>query len=343
MLVTTLDDAYAYEAITPEESAEAMRQLDISPGDLRKSEDKRRRLAEYLNATATVSGVIRLFKQERARGVYRKDVSGQASAGSGAISATVEAASGIGVTGAYYVAGVEVDFTVHGRTGAEIMAKTVSRGRRHSTAGVRSGPLEATMSDSGPSAYIGPQALLPPTKDAPIVNPGTLNAVSFGAPGWDAPEQAGRPPSYRRTLLGRVTQDVMDELVAEIRERIGPPLPDEDDGEVAQVVVGKVAYIAADTGEVFINVGTQARVTPGDRFRVLREGDAITDPDTGERLGATEAPVGVIEVVETMRAKLSRARLVEGDVEPGDVVRSVAPPVDAPSGAPGDDGEAEGQ
>lgn len=334
MLVSTLDEAYGYEAITPEEAAEAMTQLDISDGDLRKDPNERRRLAEYLNATATVSGVIKLFKQERARGVYRKDVSGQASGGSGAIGATVQAASGLGITGAYYVAGIKVDFAVYGRTGSEIMSRVVSRRRQHSLAGVRSGPIEATMSDAGPSAYIGSQALLPPTADAPIVNPGTLNAVAFGRPGWDAPDQRGRPPNYRRTLLGKVTQDVMNELIADVRERIGPPLPDEDDDRAVEVVVGKVAYIAADTGEVFINVGTQARVLAGDLFRVLREGAEITDPDTGERLGATEEAVGVVEVVEAMRAKLSRARLVEGEAAPGDVVRStVEEPDDSADGS----------
>ena len=83
MLVSTLDDAYGYEIITPEEAHVAMAELGISERDLRRNEDDRRRLAERLNATAAVSGSIRGFKQERARGMYRKDVSGVTGAGTG--------------------------------------------------------------------------------------------------------------------------------------------------------------------------------------------------------------------------------------------------------------------
>ena len=338
MLVSTLDDAYGYEAISVEEADAAMRELGVSARDVRKSEDARRLLAERLNATATVEGVIKSFKQERARGMYRKDVSGQTGGGSGSIAATVEASAAVGVVGAYYRAGVEVDFSVYGRTGTEIMARRVSRGQRYTSASVKSGPLEAGMSDAGPSARIGPQPLLPPVQGAPVVIPEALNQIAFGRPGWDVPDTPGRPPNYRRTLLGRVTQDVMAELVREVRERVGPPLPDEDADEPAIVLVGKVAFIEADTGDVYINLGTRHGLAIGDAFRVLREGDAITDPDTGERLGATETPVGAVEVVEVTRDRLSRARLTEGVAEEGDVVRlRPAPDIDTAAHDPRDE------
>jgi hypothetical protein len=331
MLVSTLGDAYGYEAIAPEEADAAMRELDISARDLRRSGDARRLLAERLNATALVEGVIRSFKQERARGMYRKDVSGQTGAGSGSIAATVEASAAVGVVGAYYVAGVEVDFTVHGRTGTEIMAKRVSRGQRFTTASVKSGPLEAGVSDAGPSARIGPQPLLPRVQGAPVVNPEALNQIAFGREGWDTPATPGRAPNFRRTLLGRVTQDVMAELVREVRERVGPPLPDDSADEPPVVLVGKVAFIERETGDVYINLGTRHGIAPGDVFRVLREGEAITDPDTGERLGATETPVGAIEVIEVARDKLSRTRVTDGVAEEGDVVRLLPAPTDDPA------------
>ncbi len=331
MLVSTLDDAYGYEIITPEEAHVAMAELGISERDLRRNEDDRRRLAERLNATAAVSGSIRGFKQERARGMYRKDVSGVTGAGTGSLSGNIGASTAVGVVGAYYTAAVEVDFRVFARTGVEISSKRVSAGRRHTSGGVKSGPLQAMISDAGATAYIGPQALISPTEQAPIVNPAALNVVAFGRDGWDAPEAPGRPPNFRRTLLGRVTQDVMDGAVRELRERIGPPLPDEEDDEPAVLLVGKVALIAADTGDVYINLGAQHAVQIGARFRVMREGSDITDPDTGERLGAAESRVGVVEIVEVVRDKLSRTRLVEGEADAGDVVRPI---VDGPAEEP---------
>jgi hypothetical protein len=322
MLVSTLDDAYGYEVITPEEARIAMAELDISERDLRRNEGDRQRLAERLNATAAVSGAIGGFKQERARGMYRRDMGGITGSGSGASSANVGASATVGIVGAYYTAKVEVDFKVYARSGVEIVSKRFSGGRRHTSGGVKSGPLEAMVSDAGAAAYIGPQALISPGEAAPIVNPAALNAVAFGRDGWDAPETAGRAPNFRRTLLGLVTQDVMDGLVRELRERVGPPLPDEEkDEEPALLVVGKVALIAADTGDVYINLGARHPVKTGDRFRVMREGASITDPDTGERLGAAETAVGVLEIVEIVRDRLSRTRLIEGEADAGDVVR----------------------
>ena len=337
MLVSTLDDAYGYEVITPEEALIAMEELDISERDLRRNEVDRQRLAERLNATAAVSGTIGRFKQERARGMYRRDMGGITGSGTGASSANVGASTAVGVVGAYYTASVEVDFRVFARTGVEIVSKRFSGGRRHTSGGVKSGPLEAMISDAGATAYIGPQALLTPADAPPVVNPATLNQVAFGREGWDAPDDPSRAPNFRRTLLGLVTQDVMDGLVRELRERIGPPLPEEEgDDEPAVLLVGKVALIAADTGDAYINLGAQHSVRAGDRFRVMREGDAITDPDTGERLGASETAVGVLEVVEVVRDKLSRTILIEGEADAGDVVRPV---VDEGGDLPGSDDE----
>jgi hypothetical protein len=253
--------------------------------------------------------------------MYRRDVGGITGSASGG--ANIGASAAVGVVGAYYTAAVEVDFRVFARTGVEIVSKRFSGGRRHTSGGVKSGPLEAIISDAGTTAYIGPQVLIAPATKAPVVNPETLNVVAFGRDGWDTPDERGRPPNFRGTLLGLVTQDVMDGLVRELRERIGPPLPDEEDEEPAMLLVGKVAMIAADTGDVYINLGARHAVRPGAHFRVLREGAIITDPDTGERLGATETPVGVVEIVEVVRDKLSRTRLVDGEADAGDVVRPI--------------------
>ena len=51
----------------------------------------------------------------------------------------------------------------------------------------------------------------------------------------------------------------------------------------------------------------------GDTFRVLRQGSPITDLDTHEIIGYTEAELGKIEVTE-VEANLSKAKIVDGNL-----------------------------
>lgn len=52
-------------------------------------------------------------------------------------------------------------------------------------------------------------------------------------------------------------------------------------------IEGKVAKIV-DERTVIINRGAEAGVREGMKFAILVEGDAVTDPDTGETLGTWE-------------------------------------------------------
>ncbi|KAA0252351.1 MAG: hypothetical protein EDX89_18960 [Acidobacteria bacterium] len=88
----------------------------------------------------------------------------------------------------------------------------------------------------------------------------------------------------------------------------------------ASGVAGKIAK--ADGSTVFLNVGSEAGVSPGDEFDVYRVGDPIKDPDTGEVLGADEKKVGRVRVTAVKGARLSTAAVVTGSgLQAGDVLK----------------------
>ncbi len=63
---------------------------------------------------------------------------------------------------------------------------------------------------------------------------------------------------------------------------------------------------------------------PGDQLAVYDVGEVFVDPDTGERLGAEETELGVVEITRS-QAKFSRAKVVGKafEVEKGSVLKRV--------------------
>ena len=312
MLASELNAAYGYEAVPPDETRAAMAELRLSEKDLQKTE-ARARLAERLGADALMTGKIETFKQERLRG----SVGGQAETG-GSFAAT----SAVELGGEHHRAAARVLISAYGPRGEEIVSSApVEETQTYSIGAALTGPLSAAVDSGGPSVRVGSNNLAPAKKRPPIVKYAALNRIKFGTEGWDAPREGGYPPSYRETLLGIVTQKAVDSAVAALREQIGPELPDamQEDGSEREPLVGRVAAILA--GEAYINLGSRHGVRRGDRFRVLREGEPILDPETGARLGAAETEVGWIRVEETMRPSLSRAEILTGEPQKGDVAR----------------------
>jgi curli biogenesis system outer membrane secretion channel CsgG len=71
--------------------------------------------------------------------------------------------------------------------------------------------------------------------------------------------------------------------------------------------------IKADPKEVYINLGDTSGIYEGMRFRVMRRGEQLVDPATGEELGSEEdIDLGVIEVV-TVREKYAICKRVKGE------------------------------
>ena len=89
----------------------------------------------------------------------------------------------------------------------------------------------------------------------------------------------------------------------------------------ASGVVGKIAKVVGST--LYVNVGSEAGVKEGDEFTVIRAGEVIKDPDTGEVLGANESTVGRVRITAVMGPRLSKAAPVSGTVyKVGDVLKN---------------------
>jgi len=88
----------------------------------------------------------------------------------------------------------------------------------------------------------------------------------------------------------------------------------------ASGVAGKIARV--DGGVIYLNVGSEAGVKEGDEFNVVRMGNPIKDPDTGEVLGQNETKVGRVKIDKIMGPRLSTARPVSGkDFKAGDAIK----------------------
>ncbi len=117
---------------------------------------------------------------------------------------------------------------------------------------------------------------------------------------------------FDETLVGKATREAITDVVK---------LLDEHSGGGAWEA--KVMLISG--GDVIINSGKEGNVKVGDTFVVMRVGEELIDPDTGESLGATEEEVGVIEVVDNnygSKGKASKCKVVSGSgFEKGNLVR----------------------
>jgi hypothetical protein len=89
----------------------------------------------------------------------------------------------------------------------------------------------------------------------------------------------------------------------------------------ASGVAGKIAKV--EGGTIYLNVGSEAGVKEGDEFNVIRMGEAIKDPDTGEVLGQNESKVGRLKVVKVMGPRLSTATaLGHASLKAGDAIKN---------------------
>ncbi len=117
---------------------------------------------------------------------------------------------------------------------------------------------------------------------------------------------------FDETLVGKATREAITDIVK---------LLDEQSGGGAWEA--KVMLISG--GDVIINAGKEGGVKAGDAFVVVRVGEELIDPDTGESLGATEEEVGVIEVVDNNyggKGKASKCKVVSGSgFDKGNLVR----------------------
>ncbi|HIE04333.1 MAG TPA: hypothetical protein EYP61_06195 [Candidatus Latescibacteria bacterium] len=117
---------------------------------------------------------------------------------------------------------------------------------------------------------------------------------------------------FRRTILGRALEEAIAGFVTEL----GKVLP------ASEHLRRKALVVLVEDGVVYLNLGYEDGVRPGDRFWVYKEGEIIRDPVTGEVLGRADAKkVGEVQVTEVKAPHLSKARLVRGRAEKGNELR----------------------
>lgn len=93
----------------------------------------------------------------------------------------------------------------------------------------------------------------------------------------------------------------------------------------ASGIAGKIAKAIGSM--LYVNVGSEAGVKEGDEFDVIRPGEVIKDPDTGEVLGANEMRVGRIRINAVMGPRLSKASPVSGSIfKVGDTLKNTEVP-----------------
>ncbi len=108
-------------------------------------------------------------------------------------------------------------------------------------------------------------------------------------------ERAADEDLWPEQLAEAVLDEAAGRIVDELTENIYPPV-------VMQVLGG---------GTVAVNRGGDT-VAAGDLFEVFALGAMLVDPDTGERLGRLETPVGFVRIT-TVKPKYSLAEIVSAD------------------------------
>ena len=87
-----------------------------------------------------------------------------------------------------------------------------------------------------------------------------------------------------------------------------------------------VKVISVKNGEILLNRGAGAGIREGFRYGVYNVGDDVTDPDTGESLGAEETIVAQLVVISA-GPKYSKAKVISGGekIHVGAICRMIIP------------------
>lgn len=127
--------------------------------------------------------------------------------------------------------------------------------------------------------------------------------------GYSNADFGGDLGGFRKTPLGKATQEAIDEAVQKIASRL-------------KSVPWQGKIMKATPSKVYINSGSKGGVEEGMEFDVYRPGEELIDPDTGMTLGAETEKIGRVEVT-SVKEKYSIAKVLSGgDMERGDLIQS---------------------
>jgi curli biogenesis system outer membrane secretion channel CsgG len=114
-------------------------------------------------------------------------------------------------------------------------------------------------------------------------------------------------PQFNTSLIGKATREAVEDAVSKVSKTLGGSWK----GVIAKV---------NDDGTVMINGGENADVKVNDVFKVIRKGEEVIDPQTGESLGSADKVIGEIKVTE-VKPKYSIAKIIAGkDLQNSDKV-----------------------
>jgi len=74
----------------------------------------------------------------------------------------------------------------------------------------------------------------------------------------------------------------------------------------------KASIVRIDGSDIYLDAGT-GLVEVGQRLQIKRQGDRISDPNTGEFLGYKESEIGELEIVQILSEKLAQCAKVSGE------------------------------
>lgn len=116
---------------------------------------------------------------------------------------------------------------------------------------------------------------------------------------------------FDQSLVGKATREAIDEIVKLLGQQAGG--------------VWSAKVVTVKDGKIIINSGKENGVNIGDEFVVVRPGEELIDPDTGESLGASEETVGEIKVTDNNfggKGRASACMTVKGSgFAAGDIVK----------------------
>ncbi|GAF93435.1 unnamed protein product, partial [marine sediment metagenome] len=104
--------------------------------------------------------------------------------------------------------------------------------------------------------------------------------------------------AYNSTLEGKSAREASKKIAKEFAKELG------------QVWKGAIVKITED-GIVYINGGENVGVKKKNIFKVVRKGESLIDPETGEELGSEDEIIGEIKVFKVLE-KMSKAKKIEG-------------------------------
>lgn len=116
----------------------------------------------------------------------------------------------------------------------------------------------------------------------------------------------------------QATSDLIDQFVNESAAKI-----------ILRLFPIKVMASSAD-GTVYLNRGLDAGIKEGMMYQVMRAGQVLIDPDTGESFGNTESKIATITIT-SVEERRSKAQLQSGDdPKNGDILRIMKTPTRKP-------------